>query len=77
MLRREVWVGADGNVTRYNLTYINFLLYAKDNGRVLGYDNAHGSHHKHLMGTVTPVSFTSFEEIENRFQTEWEAILGG
>lgn len=77
MLRREIWLGANGEVTRYNLAYINFLLHAKDNGRVLGYDNAHASHHKHFMGAVTVVNLKSFEEIENRFQADWEAILKG
>jgi hypothetical protein len=31
-LRREVWVDADGRVTRYNLAYINHELYQGDNG---------------------------------------------
>ncbi len=50
ILRREVWVDADGRVVRYNLAYINHLIYSGDNGRVLGYDSAHGSHHRHYKG---------------------------
>ena len=37
-LRREVWVGAGGRVTRYNLAYISHALHSGDNGRVVGYD---------------------------------------
>lgn len=42
----EVWgdVGKDKTVvTRYNLAYINQAMFQGDNGRVLGFDNAHGS----------------------------------
>ena len=46
-LRREVWIGDDGKVSRYNLAYINHELCAVDNGRVVGYDNQHGYHHRH------------------------------
>jgi hypothetical protein len=45
-----------------------------DNGRVLGYDNTHGYHHKHYMGTVEPVEFFSFEQIEKKFQQEFEVL---
>ena len=40
MLRREIWVDSEGRVVRYNLAFINHLIYASDNGRVLGYDSA-------------------------------------
>jgi hypothetical protein len=71
ILRREIWVDAHGCVARYNLAYINHALYARDNGRVLGYDSAHGWHHRHYKGKVTPVQFDSFEEVEARFLEEW------
>jgi len=47
MLRREIWADRQDQVARYNLAYINPLIYADDNGRVLGYDSAHGQHHRH------------------------------
>lgn len=72
-LRREVWVDAQGKVTRYNLAYINHALHGGDNGRVVGYDNQHGYHHRHHFGVVTSVNFTSFEDIEDQFQTDWIA----
>ena len=72
-VRYEVW-GDNGVVTRYNLAYINHLIFSGDNGRVLGYDNRHG-HHRHFMGTVEPVTTTSFEEIEERFRQEWAEVL--
>lgn len=73
-LRREVWVDRDGRVTRYNLAYINHRLHARDNGRVVGYDNAHGYHHRHYFGGVEPVAFVSFEDVEDRFQQDWIAL---
>lgn len=74
LLRREVWVDAQGRVTRYNLAYINHGLHSGDNGRVIGYDNAHGSHHKHFFGQIEPVAFVSFEDIEALFEQDWTAL---
>jgi len=73
-LRREIWVDAQGQVTRYNLAYINHALHAGDNGRVVGYDNQHGHHHRHYFGVVVAVEFTSFDDIEGQFQTDWAAL---
>ncbi|WP_218243237.1 toxin-antitoxin system TumE family protein [Comamonas fluminis] len=70
-LRREVWVDSAGKVTRYNLAYINHSIYPGDNGRVIGYDNAHGYHHKHYFGDVTPEPFVSFEDTEEKFEADW------
>ena len=71
ILRREVWVDRRGKVVRYNLAYINHEIFQGDNGRVLGYDNAHGFHHRHFMGKVEAVEFESFENIEERFESDW------
>ena len=60
-----------GRVVRYNLAYINHTICQSDNGRVVGFDNAHGFHHRHFMGEVEPVGFVSFEDIEARFQADW------
>lgn len=56
------------------MVYINHHLYSGDNGRVLGYDNAHNYYYRHYMGETEPVSFKSFEDIENHFQQEFEVI---
>jgi len=71
VLRREVWVDESGRVVRYNLAYINHTMCQSDNGRVVGFDNAHGFHHRHFMGEIEPVGFVSFEDIEARFQADW------
>jgi hypothetical protein len=76
LLRREVWVDRQGQVVRYNLAYINHALHSGDNGRVVGYDNAHGFHHRHYLGSVKDVVFVSFEDIEARFEQDW-LTLGG
>lgn len=75
MVRREVWLDAKGRVTRYNLAYVNPLVFAGDNGRVLGYDNAHGFHHRHHYGKVSAIQFESFEAVENAFQSELANLL--
>jgi hypothetical protein len=74
-LRREVWGDeATRKVTRYNLAYINHQLNAGDNGRVVGYDNAHDGHHRHYFGVVEAIEFVSFEDLEKRFEQDWIAL---
>jgi hypothetical protein len=46
VIREEVWQDAAGEVSRYNLAFINHFMMREDNGRVLGYDNGHGYHHR-------------------------------
>lgn len=79
ILRYEVWGHMEGGktvVTRYNIAYINWQLCQKDNGRVLGYDNAHGAgHHLHYMGKVTPVKFVSYQQTVKDFEAEYREIL--
>ena len=78
LLSYEVWgYRKQGNtvVTRYNLAYINPDIYHGDNGRVLGFDNAHGYHHRHCMGKVKEVEFVSYEATQERFQQEWLDIV--
>jgi hypothetical protein len=74
-LRREVWEDEHGTITRYNLAYINHQLFSGDNGRVIGFDNQHGHHHKHFMGKMESIEFVSFEELENQFDQEWTLLL--
>ena len=79
LLSYEVWGYVEAGrtvVTRYNLAYINHAVYQADNGRVLGFDNAHGYHHRHYMGEVETVDFVSYEATLDRFQQEWLEISG-
>jgi hypothetical protein len=73
-LRREIWVDEHGQVVRYNLAFINHNLFQGDNGRVVGYDNHHGYHHRHYFGVVEAVAFQSFEQIEAQFEEDWLAL---
>lgn len=77
LLKEEFWQDAAGAVTRYSLAYIDPMTLPGDNGRVLGYDNAHGQHHRHFMGVVSQYQFTSFEEVLARFETEVARIRRG
>jgi len=74
IIRRQIWTNNNNEVTRYSLAYINRHLFHGDNGRVLGYDNAHGHHHKHYMGKIESVIFNTFHELENQFQQEFEVL---
>lgn len=74
ILRREIWVDMNGKVTRYNLAYINATIHSRDNGRVVGYDNAHGYHHRHYFGVVTATKFIDFDQMEEQFQADWLAL---
>lgn len=77
VLSYEVWgvvTGGKTIVTRYNLAYVNPLVFGGDNGRVLGYDNAHGEHHRHYMGKVEAVGIGSYEDAFERFQAEWQEL---
>lgn len=71
VLRREIWIDSRGVVTHYNLAYVNFSIFCGDNGRVLGYDNQHGHHHRHFMGETESFEFVSFEDVEAQFEREW------
>ena len=78
LLSYEVWgyvVKGKTIVTRYNLAYINHAIYSGDNGRVLGFDNAHDYHHRHFMGKVETVEFISYEATMERFQREWLEVV--
>ena len=61
-------------VVSYALAYINPLIFSGDNGRVLGYDNSHDYSHRHYMGSIAADPFTSYEELYERFEQEWQAI---
>jgi hypothetical protein len=79
LLNYEVWGYKEKGktiVTRYALAYINHAICKEDNGRVLGFDNAHDYHHRHYMGKVEAVEFESYEATLERFQQEWAEIIG-
>lgn len=70
LIREEVWKDETGQVVRYNLAFINFHLFAGDNGRVLGYDTAHGESHRHFAGVVEAIQPVAYEKILERFIDE-------
>lgn len=78
VLSYEAWGFKTKNsttVTRYNLAYINHAIFCEDNGRVLGFDNAHGFHHRHRFGVVEAIEFQSYEATLERFQREWTELI--
>jgi len=78
ILQYEAWGYQEKDktvVTRYGIAYVNHTIFAGDNGRVLGYDNAHGYHHRHWMGFVEPFEFKSYADVVERFQAEWQDLV--
>ncbi len=63
-------MNASREVVRYNLAFLLPHRMGRDNGRVLGYDNAHGVHERHSLGTVTAVDFTDYLTTAERFYRE-------
>jgi hypothetical protein len=74
IFREEVWQDASGIVARYNLAFILPELCRKDNGRVLGYDNAHGLHERHWMGESCQAKFRNYKTTFDRFMKELETF---
>jgi Family of unknown function (DUF6516) len=70
LIREEVWQDADGEIARYNLAFINHFLMSTDNGRVLGYDNSHGHHHRHFKGVVEPFEYVDYQGVRDCFDDE-------
>ena len=74
MIREEMWEDQKGNTVRYNLAFINFHLFSRDNGRVLGYHTAHGYLHRHFAGTVEIIEPAPFRVIVVRFLSEVDEL---
>jgi hypothetical protein len=73
ILKEEVWVSHEGEVVKYSLAYLIPAVCAVDNGRILGYDNHHGGHHRHFQGAVEPIEFAGYPALATQFQEEvWE-----
>ena len=70
LIREEVWTDELGEVARYNLAFINHFMTRDDNGRVLGYDNAHGEPHRHFYGAVEKIKPERYDVIFERFLDE-------
>ena len=76
LLKEQVWF-EDGQVVAYSLVYINLKRCPADNGRVLGYDNSHEYHHRHFMGQVEAVDFTTYAAQAERFIAEIHDLWRG
>lgn len=74
ILKEFVEQEPSGKLHRYALAYVNPAIFAGDNGRVLGYDNAHGYPHRHFMGKITPEPDLTWEQIREKFEREWRNI---
>jgi hypothetical protein len=59
-----------GRPLAYAFAYIDFAIHTGDNGRVLGYDNAHGFHERHFMGRASATGFSTYDAQYERFLDE-------
>lgn len=72
----EAWENSKGEIVKYSIAYINHIICSTDNGRVLGYDNSHGFHHKHYMGDMIEVeNFSSYLELVEIFEKELSEFI--
>jgi hypothetical protein len=69
LIKEEVWY-EKGQVSFFNLAYINLKISHTDHGRVLGFDNSHGYIHRHYLGKMEPVDLDSYEAVYRRFIQE-------
>jgi hypothetical protein len=74
IVRIQVDYSRAGNLLRYSLSLID-LSSSLDNGRIVGYDNAHGQHHRHYFGRVDCVEFESYEKLEGQFEAQVRQYL--
>jgi len=74
ILREEVWINDKREIVRYNLAFLLPYLSSVDNGRILGFDNAHGIHERHFLGEVEPVKFKGYAATAERFYREAEVL---
>ena len=77
VLKEEVWQDEDGTVVRYSVAYLNPRICGVDNGRAIGYDKAHGYRHRHCMGLVEPVEFSTYEDLNIGPKVGKSACLSG
>lgn len=75
IVKFEVWKH-NNNIVKYNMLYINRNIFIGDNGRVVGYDNAHNFHHKHYFGQISEVDdFISYENLVKRFKQDIKEFI--
>jgi hypothetical protein len=76
LVKSEAWEDQEGKIVKYSLAYINLLIFAGDNGRVLGNDNTHQYYHRHFMGEITPVDdFKDYQDLVDRFEKEIKEFI--
>jgi hypothetical protein len=75
IIKFEAWEN-EGKIIKYSMAYINFSIFSEDNGRVMGYDNAHDYHHKHYLGEISEVAdFVNYQEMVERFKQDIKEFI--
>ena len=69
LIKEQVWFD-DGEIVAYSVAYVNLKICHVDHGRVLGFDNSHNYHHRHFMGRVEAVEYTTYDATLARFIRE-------
>lgn len=75
IIRFEAWE-LNNEIIKYNMVYINKNITSLDNGKILGYDNAHNFHHKHKLGDIIEINdFSSYENLVERFKEDTKEFI--
>ena len=69
-MREGVWLDSTGRLFGTILLSSTITSARKVMVGVLGYDSAHGFHHRHWMGMVEAIEFPGYEELATRFSKE-------
>ena len=69
VIREETW-SQNGVVFKYILAFVVPSVQYQDNGRILGYDNAHGHAERHFKGTREQIAQASYDVVLERFLQE-------
>jgi len=76
LLKIEAWENGKREIVKYSMAYINYLMFSGDDGRVIGYDNAHDFNHKHYFGEISEVlDFITYQDLVERFENEVKEFI--
>jgi hypothetical protein len=76
ILKIKAWENDKEEIVKYSIAYINHHVFSGDNGRVIGYDNSHDTHHRHYCGQISEVNdFISYQELIECFENELKEFI--
>ena len=68
----KMWSVPPGSRQQHGIKYS--LVYIRGGKRVLGYDNAHGPHHRHYMGDSEICTFKNLQALLRDFRRDLDRM---